>query len=96
MEQAAGHRQVADKHEAAGGCGPSRRHSSCPNGDGVSRKGRDRWRRRSQAQPLPGAVLAEPWCSETYLPAGSVGLVRWEVSSWGDVVASHFSDRPGW
>jgi hypothetical protein len=41
IRQAAGHRQVADKQQAAGRCGPSRSYSSCPNKDRVSRKGRD-------------------------------------------------------
>jgi hypothetical protein len=41
LAKAAGHRQVADKQEAAGGCGPRRSHGSCPNGAGVSCKGRD-------------------------------------------------------
>jgi hypothetical protein len=59
--QAAGHRQVADRYEAAGGCGPSRRHGSCPNEAGVSCQGRDRC-------GAPGAALAEPRRSETFFP----------------------------
>jgi len=62
--QAAGHRQVADRYEAAGGCEADT--DSCPNEAGASCQGRDRC-------GAPGAALAEPRCSETFFPAWRYG-----------------------
>jgi len=61
LDKAAGHRQVADKQQAAGGCEAAT--GSCPNGGPVS------CTRGVTACGAPGATLAEPGRRETYLPA---------------------------
>ena len=70
--RAAGHRQVADKM-GSGVDAAKPQTQELPTGAGASCKGRDRWRRRSQAQPLPGAALAEPGWRETFFPASGAG-----------------------
>jgi len=69
LDKAAGHRQVADKQQAAGGCEAAT--GSCPNGGPVS------CTRGVTACGAPGATLAEAGRRETYFPACSMGLVRW-------------------
>jgi len=60
LDKAAGHRQVADKQQAAGGCEAAT--GSCPNGGPVS------CTRGVTACGAPGATLAEAGRRETYLP----------------------------